>query len=193
MKNKVSRREFLQHGTAVVLSATLTACGAQATEQPAEWETATPAKVLQSPMPPATADATATPEMDEALTQFLALSAALTGVPNLNPTLGRVYLQSLVNDSELGLTPADLFMKVQDEIGTSTVSLADLEAAAVFEQEETRKLADKIIEYWYTGTYKNEQEETAVATFVDSLAWKVLDYTKPQTICGAPYFWASRP
>jgi hypothetical protein len=54
------------------------------------------------------------------------------------------------------------------------------------------KLADQIITLWYTGVYKVGEEEK-VATFVDALAWKVLHFTKPLTICGEFGFWSREP
>lgn len=194
MKSSLTRRQFLHGGTAVLLSAALSACGAEGTAPVSPYQTAFPNPVLESPVPPATPTESASAPEEAALNRFLALSAALTGVSPLNPVLGRVYWQSLQNDAELTMTPEALIEQVQAETAVSTeLTLANLEAAGVFAQDEAQKLADKIIEYWYTGTYKDEQGETAVATFVDALAWNVLTYTKPQTICGSPYFWANHP
>ena len=196
MKNKLSRREFLHGGTAVLLSATLAACGANRTAQTEGWETATPANILASPQPPADATAeptTALPANSLRLEQFLLLSAILTGFNNLDPQLGRVYLQSLASSSEFEVSLPELYAEAGLDEGATAVALTDLEAAGIFEQEGTQKLADKIIELWYTGTYTNAEGETAVATYVDALAWKSLDFTKPPTICGEPYFWAHQP
>lgn len=194
MKNKLSRREFLQSGTAVLLSTTLTACGVASTQQAEGWQTATPAKVLQSPMPPTTPEPTATLPPDSlALEKFLMLSAVLTGIPNLNPEQGRIYLRSLASSSDFNVSLTDLYEQANLANVGAASSLTALEEAGIFAQEGTKKLADKIIEYWYTGTYTNAEGETAVATYADALAWKVLDFTKPPTICGAPYFWAERP
>lgn len=194
MKNKLSRREFLQSGTAVLLSTTLTACGAATIQQAEPWQTATPPRVLQSPMPPATPEPTATLPPDSlALEKFLALSAVLTGIPNLNPEQGRVYLQSLATSPDFNVSLTELYEQANLADVGAAASVDALDEAGIFVQEETKKLADKIIEYWYTGTYTDGDGETAVATYVDALAWKVLDFTKPPTICGAPYFWAERP
>jgi hypothetical protein len=68
-----------------------------------------------------------------------------------------------------------------------------LEAGGLFEQEATRALADKIIEYWYSGVYDTADGGQAVATFADALVWRAVRYTKPLTLCGAPGFWAVPP
>lgn len=65
-------------------------------------------------------------------------------------------------------------------------------ATGIFDEEQTRSLADTIIEYWYTGTY-SEDDQSVVVTYVDALAWKTLHFTKPRSICGSPGFWAEKP
>jgi hypothetical protein len=137
-----------------------------------------------------------TPPLDSeglALEDFLTLSSVLTGVEELDPQVGSVYLQSLEASDQFEVSLSDLYQQAGFGRGTQPGTVAQLEANGLFEQESTRKLADKIIEYWYTGVYESAQGEQAVATFVDVLAWRTLRFTKPQTICGAPGFWAEPP
>jgi hypothetical protein len=190
-ERKLSRRQFIQGLSALCAGSLLAGCAPsqQRTGQAiAPGATPTPALVMASPEPPGPEDAPASQEGDFSLDRFLALSAALTGFANLNPVLGQVYLQSLQNaGTEVSL--AELYEQSGLE-GTAGLQEVD---QAIFEQESTRALADKLIEYWYTGVYEQDGEQV-VATTTEALAWQALDFTKPLTICG-PYsgFWAERP
>jgi hypothetical protein len=124
---------------------------------------------------------------------FLALSAVLTGVETLDPSLGRTYLQSLQQVEEFETTIAEVYAQAGLQTDSPPASIEELEATGLFEQEATRNLLDKIIEYWYTGVYATAEGKPAVATYVDALLWQVLDFTKPLTICGAPGFWEEQP
>lgn len=186
----LSRRAFLCGLATTVTGALVVACGPpRSTNQSAIafGPGATPQIILPSPVPPTTpAPVQETP----LLTEFMALSALLTGVPNLSPTLGQSYLQSVQTDSEADLTVAQLLAQAGFGGATPPDSMAAIEATGIFAQEPTRNLADKITAMWYTGVYTNEQGEEAVATYVDALAWQTLAFTKPMTICVYPGFWS---
>lgn len=197
--DQLSRRAFLGGLLAAGGAGLLAAC---APGQPfaGPYNTATPAQVLASPRAPQgtpqAGDGTPQAEGDLGLQQFLALSAVLTGVNNLSPDEGRVYLQALQASDEFEVSPGDLYRQTSEILEISDVSEAtieDLEAQGVFESEGTATLADTIIEYWYTGIYTTSEGEPAVATYVDALAWKTLAFTKPNSICGSPGFWEERP
>ena len=186
----ISRRTFLCSLAATATGAFLVACGPpRSTDQAAVafGRQATPQVVLPSPVP-ATPPPAATEDLP--LTEFLALSTLLTGVPNLNPALGRLYLQSLQASDEFTVTVADLYAQAGLRSAAPPTTVSALEATDFFTQEATRRLADKIIELWYTGVYTNPAGEETVATFVDALAWQTLAFTKPTTICGYPGFWS---
>lgn len=203
----ISRRSFLGGLLAASGVGLLAACApGRVPDQPfaGPYNTATPARVLASPRAPqgtpSAEDGTPQAEGGLAIQQFLMLSAVLTGVDNLNPAEGHVYLQSLQASDEFDVTLAELFEQTSDVLETSDVSsgmptatIEDLEAQGIFESEATATLADTIIEYWYTGIYTTPDGERAVATFVDALAWKALSFTKPNSICGSPGFWEERP
>lgn len=187
---RLSRRAFLRSLSTTLAGAFLVACGPpRSTDQSgiAFGPRATPQIVLPSPIPPA---ATAQPELGGLpLAEFLALSTVLTGVANLSPLLGVVYLESLQRSSEFSVTVADLYQ--EGEFSSETPpTLEALEAKGFFAQEATRKLLTKITEMWYTGIYTNEEGEETIATFADALAWQTLAFTKPMTICGYPGFWS---
>jgi len=185
----ISRRTFLCSLSAAVTSAFLTACGPpRSTDQSALAFSlqATPPAVLPSPVPATPPAATE----DLPLTEFLALSAVLTGVANLNPELGRIYLQSLQTSDEFAVTVTDLYEQAGFRSAAPPTAVSELEAAGLFTQEAPRSLADRIIELWYTGIYTNAEGEETVATFVDALAWQTLTFTKPMTICCYPGFWS---
>ncbi|MDT8305782.1 MAG: sugar dehydrogenase complex small subunit [Anaerolineae bacterium] len=196
----VSRRAFLRGLAASAAATVATACAPQgepARPLAAPYNTATPARVLASPQAPATG----TPEADSGpppagsipLEQFLMLSTVLTGIPNLDPVVGNVYLQSLQASDEFDVTLADLFQQAGLSSEAPPATIAALEERGIFAGEATKTLADKIIEVWYTGVYTTAEGEPAVATFVDALAWKALHFTKPNSICGSPGFWEKRP
>jgi hypothetical protein len=185
---KLNRRDFLRGAALLLGGGLLAACGTPTEEgwQAGDyWRTPTPASHLETPA----AGNTPAPEGLEA---FLALSSVLTGFDDLDPELGQVYLQSLQDNPEFGDGLDGLYEQAGVASGNLPDSVEALEQAGVFEEEATRSLADKIISLWYTGIYE-QGEEQAVATFVDSLAWKSLTFTKPLTICGSFGFWSERP
>jgi hypothetical protein len=189
----LSRRQFLWRLSLLASGSLLAGC--QVRESGLGVRTSYD-QALASPQPVLAEEATATPAASTgglALEQFLALSAVLTGFSNLNPEAGQVYLESLQANPELAMTPTELYEQA-GFTGDTTPTLETLNETGIFEDEPSRQLADKIIEYWYTGVYDQAGGEQAVATFVDSLAWQALTFTKPLTLCGPePGFWAERP
>lgn len=197
---RITRRAFLRGALAAAGAGVLVACtpGRQRGQPFAEpYNTSTPARVLASPAAPP-GRGTPAPEVDDsALAQFLKLSAVLTGVSNLDPVVGRVYLQSLQQSDEFNVTLEELYEQAGLESDAQPASIAQLEEQGFFEGQPSEggatALADRIIEYWYTGVYTTAEGEQAVATYVDALAWKTLSFTKPNSICGTPGFWEERP
>lgn len=190
----LSRRAFLRAFPAAVAGSWLVAC--RGVQPPAQLSgplsgSAAP-EVLPSPQPPRAATA-APPQEEPLLARFLALSAVLTGVPDLDPVLGRIYLQSLQESTKFAVTVQQLVEQAGFAAASSPNSMDELLATGIFDAEPTRSLADKILEYWYTGVYDTAGGEQAVATFVGSLTWATNVFTKAPTICGAPGFWAERP
>lgn len=186
---RLSRRAFLSSLSTALSGVFLVACGPPRSNSRADQAfgaQATPPAALPSPMP-----ATPAARVDDLLlAQFLALSAVLTGVPTLNPELGRIYLQSLQTNPDLLVSVPELYEQAGFRTDTPPPTIAMLEETGLFAQEAIRTLADRIIELWYTGVYTNEQGEERVATYVDALAWRTLAFTKPTTICGYPGFWS---
>lgn len=196
----VTRRAFLRGVLATAAGTVLAACAPRGVAdrplaQP--YNTATPARILASPPAPGTG--TALPEAGTpapgslSLEQFLMLSTVLTGIPNLDPVVGNVYLESLQASGEFDVTLGELYEQAGFAAASPPSTVTELEEAGIFRQEATATLADKIIEYWYTGVYTTPEGEQMVATFVDALAWKALHFTKPNSICGSPGFWEERP
>lgn len=189
----VSRRQFLLSVAGTINSVLLAACGAtrggdKVGQRLALGSHATPQIVLPSPMPVA-AEAMATPT--PALADFLRLSHLLTGLADLSPTIGQIYLQSLQASAGDEATLAKLVNAIAlDPQANPTAALAALESSTLLTDEPSNALAKRITEMWYTGIYKNEAGEDVVATYVDALAWQTLRFTKPKTICGEPGFWA---
>ncbi len=206
-KTRLTRRAFLRGALATAGGGILAACTpGREPAQPfvGEYNTATPARVLASPRAATTAVGAAaeeTPTPDgrpqtadgRLLEQFLMLSAVLTGVENLDRVVGRVYLESLQASGEFEVALDELYEQAGFADGAAPSTIEALQENGIFDSEATSALADKIIELWYTGVYTTPEGEQMVATYVDALAWKVLSFTKPNTICGSPGFWEARP
>jgi hypothetical protein len=197
-KQGFSRRAFLRGAAAGSVTLVLAGCGVATPTQRhvdlapfPQWH-----PVLPSPQAPA--DSGAAPAATPApgtigLDAFLALSAVLTGIDNLNPQVGQVYLESLSASQEFDVSLAELFEQAGFAGAAAPPTIEDMEGRGLFENESTRALADKIIEYWYSGVYDTPDGEQAVATFADALVWRAVRYTKPLTVCAAPGFWALAP
>lgn len=195
---RLSRRGFLRALLASAGSLAVAACGpvrgGDFARRAALGPGATPQVVLPSPMPE---DGTAAPAVDEELAAFLALSSLLTGVDDLDPQLGRIYMQSLAGpDAAGGMTTTALLQQAGFLGATGAgdadppATLEELEATGVLAQAGAAELARSVTTMWYTGIYTDASGEETVATYVDALAWKTLQFTKPKTICGYPGFWA---
>lgn len=184
----LSRRRFLQL-VGVMAGSALTACaGAEQRTlfEAGSWGTATPVVVFPSPD---AAEPRATPAPE--LAQFLALSLALTGAPTLDTRLAQVYWDSLAGTGQQSLA-MELFERAGVAGGGEPPTLDALKTAGLFDDPEARRLVGDITKLWFTGVHL-EGEEPVVATFTDSLAWKMLRFTKPATVCGSFGFWAIRP
>jgi len=139
---------------------------------------------------PRAATTAVVPAADEALTAFLTLSAVLTGVDQLDATVGRVYLAALQASDGVAINT----LYTQAGFTQSTVpTMDDLVAAGLFADEALRTRTDQIIEMWYTGKTTDDAGNPVVVTYTEALAWQVLTFTKATTLCGSPNFWAEPP
>jgi hypothetical protein len=191
-----ARRAFLRGAAASGAVLLLSGCGIATSGTPPPDVAPFPPwhPLLPSPQPFAGAESTATPEPEGlGLDAFLALSALLTGIEGLDPTVGQVYLDSLSASDQFDVSLAELYRQAGFSEAAAPASIEELQARGIFDQEATRTLADKIIEYWYSGVYDTPEGDQAVATFVDALVWRAVRYTKPLTLCAAPGFWAVAP
>lgn len=192
---RLSRRQFLWGLSTLAGGSLLAAC--QVREDKLDVRSDYD-QTLASPQPLPPIEGEGTPPVAQgdslALEKFLALSAVLTGFNELSPGLGQTYLESLQANSQMAMTPTELYEQA-GFTGDSQPSLEALNQAGIFAEEASRTLANKIIEYWYTGVYDQPGGgQQTVATTVDALAWQALTYTKPLTLCGPkPDFWAERP
>jgi hypothetical protein len=187
-RSPLTRRDFLRAVLLLSGSAVIASCSGQAAElvDAGGWKTPTPDQLL----PVATPEGE--PPGGEELEDFLALSAMLTGVQNLDRDLGAAFLSALKSTSGFGAGLDELYRQAGFGSAQPPESLQDLESAGVFENEGTSSLAETITTAWYTGIVEGGQEPVVV-TFVDSLALKTLHFTKPLTICGTFGFWAEKP
>lgn len=188
----ISRRQFLRGCSLITAGGLLAACSLGPENPPPTEFTEFIFSEARLPQDQAALQGTAGQPAAE-LAGFLALSSVLTGVEQLDPTLGQIYLQSLQEHPDLQVSVGDLLQQAQAGMAAMPTTIEELENSGIFENEATRTLANKITEYWYTGIYETPQGEQVVATFVDALAWKTLTFTKPQTICGSYMFWTEPP
>jgi hypothetical protein len=187
----INRRRFLRHAALLATGGLLAACALPSAQSLAGEPIEPNPRPVQLPLPQASKAGNDVP--DEALEQFLALSVLLTGVDDLNPAIGRIYFDSLQQNSTLETPVSELLAQIADSAAAMPASLEALASTGLFDNEATRTLADTITEYWYTGVYDTPEGEQAVATFVEALAWTTLTFTKPMTVCGAYRFWTEPP
>lgn len=191
LRKPISRRTFLRTLSFTLSGTLLAACGPprgddRAAVRIAFGPQATPQTILPSPMPKATSMPATDVEL-LSLEEFLTLSTGLTGVANLDPELGQIYLQSL-NTTHGAAALTDLYTTAGLPTAENSPPV-DLPAGVTAEAPQ-RALAATITKLWYSGIYPNAAGEATVATYVDALAWKTLAFTKPKTICGEPGFWS---
>jgi hypothetical protein len=196
---KLSRRKFLR--TITVLGTGLAAaCSSKdSSGMPTPYKTPTRAQILESPVAPVTGvqGEMASPTIQVQVgsmtfDQFMQFSSLLTGVDNLSPELGQVYFQTLQAGAKSGSALSAAYAAASSVSNTLPKDTAALSQSGFFEKEGMNDLAIQIADMWYSGVY-NLNGEDHVATFVDALAWKVLHFTKPPTICGEFGFWATEP
>jgi hypothetical protein len=195
-RDSFNRRTFLRGAAASSAVLFFAGCGVATPSTPQPELAPFPAwhPLLPSPQARGTAEPAATPGPERlSLDGFLALSSLLTGIDDLDTQVGQVYLDSLAVSDQFDLSLAELYQQAGFTEAMAPVTIEELEQRGIFDQEATRSLADKIIEYWYSGVYDTPEGEPAVATFADALVWHAVRYTKPLTICAAPGFWAVAP
>ena len=125
--------------------------------------------------------------------QFLKLSAILTGFKEkeLDLKLAELYMNSLNDFPPSNATLGDIY---------KTTGLNDGEKptppfieGTLFTDPEEKILADTLIHYWYTGTYKIASG-VKTASYQNQLAWKSTGYLIPNAQCRGSFgFWADKP
>jgi hypothetical protein len=195
LKQGISRRTLLCRAAAGTVALVLGGCGVATPSQRhadlapfPQWH-----PLLPSPQPPEPNAAVTPTPGGISLAAFLVLSSLLTGIDDLNPEVGQVYLDSITASDQFDITLADFYRQAGFTETSAPVGVEELTQRGLFEEEAARTLADKIIDYWYSGVYDTPGGEQAVATFADALVWRAVRYTKPLTLCAAPGFWALAP
>lgn len=187
---RLSRRRFV--AIAAVLPAAFWIACTRRDDRPAGVGPAPAASPKTSPSP---AVGTAPDVSGQSLDDFLTISALLTGFDkqDLDPGLGRTYLASLQARPNPELKLTDFYTQIGFRSSAPPRSLQELADTGALGQDQPRTLANKIVEYWYTGIY-DTGNGPAVATFREALAWKALGFAVAPTTClGSPGVWAEQP
>jgi hypothetical protein len=125
------------------------------------------------------------------LDDFLALSALLTGVKDLNAEHGRLYLASLTRAEARQL--AAITARAGMHGAAPPATLDALMRTGALDTLAARRVTATIVECWYTGIYASPSGPR-VATYLEALAWSTLGFTKPPTVCGGGMgYWAQAP
>jgi Membrane bound FAD containing D-sorbitol dehydrogenase len=125
------------------------------------------------------------------LDDFLALSALLTGVKDLNAEHGRLYLASLTRAEARQLAAVTARSGLRGAAPPAT--LEALVRTGALDTAAARRVTATIVECWYTGVYASPSGPR-VATYLEALAWSTLGFTKPPTVCGGGMgYWAEAP
>ena len=122
--------------------------------------------------------------------KFIKLSETLTGFTQesgvLKEELASLYVKSIEDFPPSKTTLQELYTALGLEDGDGKTGNREL-------TEDQIKLADTVITYWYTGSYKTA-EGMVSATYEDMLAWKATEYVTPNAQChGTMGFWADAP
>jgi hypothetical protein len=125
------------------------------------------------------------------LDDFMALSALLTGVPDLDAEHGRLYLASLTRAEARQLAMVTARAGLHGAAPAAT--LEALVRTGALDTAAARRVTATIVECWYTGVYASPSGPR-VATYLGALAWTTLGFTKPPGVCGGGVgFWADAP
>lgn len=120
--------------------------------------------------------------------KFLEISSILTGFEegDLDRTNGEMYYKSIVEFPVSNISMSELYeeiIKNKDNLENSQIAI----------NEDYKKLANLIITYWYTASYKSADGKK-ISDYEDMLAWKSTGYVTPNAQChGDMGFWANKP
>ncbi len=127
------------------------------------------------------------------LNEFIKLSSVLTGFSEieLDRNLASAYLNSLQefppSDSNLAELYSDLDLKTNKSPQNSSIE------NIIFNDPKKKLLANTIINYWFSGTYKSK-DGMKVSNYQQMYAWKATGYLIPNAQCRGDFgFWQNKP
>lgn len=142
---------------------------------------------------PSSAPAAAAPTPDPALRQFLALSAAITGVTELDPVAGQRYMAALQARTG-GMSLAQLYQSAGVGDGTPAPSFNDVVSKGVLNQPGARVTLDALARAWYSGQVPGTNGGQTTVTYNRALGWQALGFAGAPGRCGGEIgFWTSKP
>gem|GEM_PF-1009514 len=116
---------------------------------------------------------------DITLDEFMQLSSLLTGfeVSDLDKSSGQTYLNSLKNFPPSGSSISSLYDKFKLNLNTP-VNL-NYNVVDDLTLDADKKLAQRIVMYWYKGDYK-DGNEYKMLNFNQNLGWQATVYGSPE-------------
>jgi D-sorbitol dehydrogenase-like protein len=129
----------------------------------------------------------------DGLDRFMRMSRVLTGVAELDASLGGDYFAAFVRDGR-----AHELADFWDAAGfgvSPPSSVSDLETRGVYREPTLAAVAASVTRSWYSGVFVATDGEQRVITYVDALAWKTLGYRSAgASTCGGVFgHWAEKP
>lgn len=178
----VKRRDFIL--ASAVTAATLAAC------ERAPSNNSPPPRA--TPSAPASPAAPASPSAED-MARFLAVSSVLTGFSrdSLDPTVAAKYLDSLRRHHSFASGVQQMYLDLGLAQKTPPPDL-DARLVALLRRRSERRLADRILEHWYSGLY-DTADGTARAAYAQALGWQSVRWTFAPGQCHGYGDWARAP
>lgn len=132
----------------------------------------------------------------------LATADAAAQSPVASPAIDTTALQQVstglvgggqINADALPILAA--LVAVDEQLAAALPTLANLQAytteAVAALDEDARRLATNILQFWYLGRWEGEPIEERADLYFSLVSWQALPYSTQQTVCKAFGYWAT--
>ena len=127
------------------------------------------------------------------LNEFIKLSSILTGFKesDLDKLLADTYLKSLTEYPPSKASLAEIYSDLN--IGVNKIPDSKNIEQTVLKDPQKKLLADTVINYWMTGTYRSK-DGMKVSNYESMYAFKATGYLIPNAQCRGNFgFWENKP